>query len=452
MKIVIIGGAGYVGLITGVGFAELGHDVVAVDRDVERVKALSNGECHIYEPPLAEALVRSLESGRIRFESDLAGSVGTPDVVFVAVGSPEGVDGHTDLSQIESLIEPLASSLHLPSVVVVKSTVPVGVVSSMHAQFAKAVSGDELPVEVIVNPEFLSEGQGLFDFMNPTRIVIGGGSDSARALMRELYEPFTTDSPSQDGPTASGVPLIETSIPEAQMIKYAANAYLATRVTFINEVANICERVGANVETVVHGLGIDPRIGTDYFSPGIGFGGPCLEKDLKSLVGFSNRYGHASSMFQTILELNERQVDSIVEKTRTAVGGKLQGADIAVLGLAFKAQTNDVRSSLSLRIIEKLLDTGAVVRAHDPVAIPEARELLPSVEFFDDPYDTAEQAVVALVLTEWPEYGDLDLDKLGSKMSQRQIVDGRNVIDPARAIAANFTYVSVGRPTAHPNP
>lgn len=451
MKIVIIGGAGYVGLITGVGFAELGHDVIAVDRDEERVKALSNGECHIYEPPLAEALVRTLESRRIRFESDLSGSVGTPDVVFVAVGSPEGVDGHTDLSQIESLIDPLAKSLHPPSVVVVKSTVPVGVVSSMHAQFAKAVSGDELPVEVIVNPEFLSEGQGLFDFMNPTRIVIGGGSEFAQGLMRELYKPFTTDSPLPDSPTASGVPLIETSIPEAQMIKYAANAYLATRVTFINEVANICERVGANVETVVHGLGIDPRIGTDYFSPGIGFGGPCLEKDLKSLVGFSNRYGHASSMFQTILELNERQVDSIVEKARTAVGGKLGRAEIAILGLAFKAQTNDVRSSLSLRIIEKLLDSGAIVRAHDPVAIPEARELLPSVDFFDDPYDAADNAEVTLVLTEWPEYRDLDLEKLGSKMSQRRIVDGRNVLDPVRATMANFTYVSVGRPPGYPD-
>ena len=446
MKLTVIGGCGYVGLITGLGFAELGHDVTAVVVDQAKVNEYSNGRPLIFEEGLEVALRRSLDSARIRFTTDLASGLRDADVVFVAVGSPARRDGTADLSQIEAVARDLAQARGRGGVIAIKSTVPVGAVDLVRRALREDDCGEE-DLDLVVNPEFLREGQGFHDFFHPSRIIIGGGSERARASMRLLYAPFTGPRKTRASlpDIAHGVPLIETTIAEAQMIKYAANAFLATRISFINEIATVCEHVGADVARVIEGLGHDPRIGKSYLQPGVGFGGPCLEKDLGALVESSRRHEYKPLFLKAVLDRNEQQVRGILEKTKRLAGSALSGTPIAVFGLAFKSGTNDVRNSVSMRIVLSLLDEGAAVRAHDPVAIPEARELLPEGVVETDPYRAVRDAAALLILTGWPQYRDLDYERIGREMQNRNLLDGCNLLEPAEMKRLGFRYEGVGR-------
>jgi len=447
MNIAVIGGCGYVGLITGLGFAELGHRVTAIDADAARVALHQGGGTHIYEDGLPELLHRLLDGGGIRFTTESSSGIADADVIFVAVESPTGVDGAADLSQVRGVASELASSAPSGAVIVIKSTVPIGAIEKMSQAIKERNSGAE-PPEIIVNPEFLSEGNGLRDFFNPDRIVIGGGSDKARRIMRDLYAPFLRGGEGSPGDRemARDVPYLEVPVAEAQMIKYASNAYLASRISFVNEIASICEAVGADVTRVTSAMGMDPRIGPSYLRPGIGFGGPCLEKDLDALVEFARDHRYEPEYLTAIRARNDQQMNLVLDRAGEMLDGGVAGRRICLLGLAFNPGTNDVRTSLSLRIARSLMDAGASVAGHDPVAIDEARELMPDIDYRTDPYDAASDADLLLVLTAWPAYRKLDPGRLREAMRTPRVFDGQNALDRAGLTEAGFSVRSVGRP------
>ena len=446
MNIAIIGGCGYVGLITGLGFAELGHRVTAIDADAERVSLHQGGSSHIYEDGLQALQGRLLAEGSINFTTDLTTGIAEAEIIFVAVGSPAGIDGAADLTQVRAVSAELAELASPGAVIVIKSTVPIGAIELMAQTVKERNSGADAP-EIVVNPEFLSEGKGLYDFFNPTRIVIGGGSESTRAKMRDLYEPFTRGGGSGDGlQMLRDVPYLEVPIAEAQMIKYASNAYLASRISFVNEIASICEVVGADVTSVTAAMGLDPRIGPSYLRAGIGFGGPCLEKDLDALVGFARDHDYEPDYLNAVRTRNDQQMESVLTRAAEMLGGDVSGKRICLLGLAFNPGTNDVRTSLSLRIARSLLSAGASIAAHDPVAIEEARQLMPELDYRDDLYDAASGADLLLLLTSWPEYGNVDGGRLRETMRTPLIFDGQNAMDSDDLIATGFGYQSIGKP------
>lgn len=452
MNVTIIGGAGYVGFITGLGLAELGHRVVGVDIAADKVEMLCSGRSPIYEEgvDLNEVLRRNLEAGRIAFTTDLAEGVRHGEIIFIAVGTPESEGGQADLSQVISVAENLLDYIDSYKVIVVKSTVPVGTVELVCDILKRRLREGE-DFDIVANPEFLREGRGLYDFFNPTRIVIGARSDRARELMRKLYAPFFEQQITNDEPRTTNytprtdTPLIETDIASAQMIKYASNAFLATRISFINEIASICEQVGADVKEVSKGMGYDPRIGHEYLEAGIGFGGPCLEKDLKALIKIAEASGYEPGLLRAVLEKNEYQVRQVIAKLKELVGYLLYRKVIAVFGLAFKPGTNDVRTSLSLRVIDLLLREGAIVRAHDPLAIPEAKAIEPRVEYCEDPYEAVRDADAVLILTGWPEYRDLDWQRIKGLMAAPNLVDGRNLLEGQQLVTMGFAYQGIGR-------
>ena len=447
MKLAVVGGCGYVGLITSVGFARLGHDVSAVDVDEAKVAGLSRGHSPIYEDGLEGALGECLASGRLSFTTDIESAARGADVVFVAVGSPSLMDGGTDMSQVREVAHLLAEVLDQYTVIAIKSTVPAGTIQ-MVQQILSEHGAEGVHADVVANPEFLREGVGLRDFFFPARIVVGTDSEQARGVMRRLYADFIDDAPLAEAGVemAHGVPYLETTAVTAQMIKYAANAFLATRVSFINEVAGICEQVGADIADVVQGIGYDKRIGWDYFQAGIGFGGPCLEKDLRALIHFAGQQGYQPSFMRAVIDRNDFQVQHMVARAAEVLGSQIAGKTIAILGLAFKPGTNDVRTSLSLRIVQQLRDLGADIAAHDPIAIEEARALMPQVRYCADVYDAADGADLVMVLTDWPEYAGLDFERLGARMRQRKLLDGRNQLDGAEVAGHGFVYRGVGRP------
>jgi|Deesub1362A_J573_1020465.scaffolds.fasta_scaffold00470_4 UDPglucose 6-dehydrogenase len=452
INVTVIGGAGYVGFITGLGLAELGHRVVGVDIAADKVEMLRSGRSPIYEEgvDLNEVLRRNLEAGRISFTTGLAEGVRHGEIIFIAVGTPESEGGQADLSQVISVAENFLDYIDSYKVIVVKSTVPVGTVELMCDILKRRLREGE-DFDIVANPEFLREGRGLYDFFNPTRIVIGARSDRARRLMRNLYAPFfeqrfTNDEPqTTDYTPRTDTPLIETDIASAQMIKYASNAFLATRISFINEIASICEQVGADVKEVAKGMGYDPRIGHEYLEAGIGFGGPCLEKDLKALIKIAEASGYEPGLLRAVLEKNEYQVRQVIAKLKELVGYLLYRKVIAVFGLAFKPGTNDVRTSLSLRVIDLLLREGAIVRAHDPLAIPEAKAFEPRVEYCEDFYEAVRDADAVLILTGWPEYRDLDWQRIKGLMAAPNLVDGRNLLEGREPVDIGFAYRGVGR-------
>ena len=447
MKLAVVGGCGYVGLITSVGFAQLGHDVSAVDVDEAKVAELSRGKSPIYEDGLEGALGECLAGGRLRFTTDIESATRGADVVFVAVGSPSLMDGGTDMSQVRAVAHLLAEVLDQYTVIVIKSTVPAGTIEMVQQILSE--HGAEGPhADVVANPEFLREGAGLRDFFFPARIVVGTDSEQARVVMRQLYASFIAGTSGAENAVemAHAVPYLETTAVTAQMIKYASNAFLATRVSFINEVAGICEQVGADIADVVQGLGHDKRIGWDYFQAGIGFGGPCLEKDLRALIHFSGQQGYQPSFMRAVIDRNDFQVQHMVARAAEVLGSQIAGKAITVLGLAFKPGTNDVRTSLSIRIMQQLRDLGADIAAHDPIAIEEARALMPQVRYETDVYDAAEGADLVMVLTDWPEYAGLDFERLGVRMRQRRLLDGRNLLDAGEVAGHGFIYRGVGRP------
>ncbi len=451
MRVTIIGGAGYVGLITGIGLAGLGHHVLAVDISNEKVTMLQSGKSPIYEDgvDLEGVLQRNLDSGEIFFTTDFSEAVRHAEVIFIAVGTPQDSRGQADLSQVIDVAQSLLGEIEDYTVIVVKSTVPVGTVELVRDILSRELREGK-DYDIVANPEFLREGQGLYDFFNPARIVIGARTARARDVMRRLYSSFlppaTSSSTShpEDLCPSSPVPYLETDIASAQMIKYASNAFLATRVSFINEVASICERVGADVEEVAKGMGYDPRIGHDYLQAGIGFGGPCLEKDLSALTRIAEANDYEPKLLRAVLEKNEAQVRQVVRKLKDSLGYLLYGKVIAILGLAFKPGTNDVRTSLSLRIIDFLTGEGAIVRAHDPVAIPEAKQLRPELEYCDDPYEAMERAEALLILTGWRHFTDLDFNKVKELMSSPCVVDCCNLLAKAGLRDLGFHYVGVG--------
>lgn len=444
MKLAVIGGAGYVGLITAVGFARLGNDVVAADVNQSVVDKLKDGVSPIHEEGLTDALAQAIAAGRIRFTTNIAEGVADAEVVFIAVGTPPHEDGSPDLSALRQVALALANLVAPGTVVAIKSTVPVGTVSEMQEAF-RSMNNDH--AEIVCNPEFLSEGTALHDFYRPSRIVVGVNAAPAARVMRQLYLPFIESGPEEivEGVRINrSVPYVETGIEEAQIIKYASNAYLAARVSFVNEIASICEHLGADIRDVTHGLGMDPRIGKAYLAPGIGFGGPCLEKDLKALTFSAAIHGYRASFLEAALQRNDEQINHVVNGVLAMCSGGVSGKRIAALGLAFKAGTNDVRTSLSLRIIDRLLNLGAEVAIHDPVAMREASGLLPLARPAIDAYDAAAGADLLLLLTDWPEYKALDWPRIAGLLKSKQVFDGRNALDAGAVAAAGLGYRGIG--------
>jgi UDPglucose 6-dehydrogenase len=432
MTVCVIGGLGYVGLVTSAGLVELGHTVTVFDVDEARLARLRGGQMPFHEPGLPELLKRGFEGGRLRLATSLGDALRESRVVFIAVGTPARPDGETDLGQIIAAAEGLAKELTKPTIVAIKSTVPMGtgrVVKRILDAYGRVEGSD---YELVAVPEFLREGNAVYDFLNPTRIVIGGQRPAARAEVRELF-------------STQNAPVIETTFEQALLIKYASNAFLAMRVSFANELAELCDEAGVDVLEVLHGMGHDNRIGKAYLSPGIGFGGPCLEKDLRSLIRIAEGTGYEPAFLRSILEKNEHQIRQTIRRGLDLLGSDLYARTVSVLGLAFKPGTSDVRNSLAVRIIDRLQRGGAKVRAHDPLANAEARHLLKGVAIFDDPYEAAKGGELVYVLNGCEEFKRLDLARLRAVVAAPNLVDGVNALNPAEARAAGFTYRGTGR-------
>ncbi len=438
-RITVIG-AGYVGLVTAACLAEIGNRVVCVDTDAERVAMLSRGELPFFEPGLRELVGRNGKLQRLRISSSTAEAVDGAEFVFIAVGTPMNADGSCDLSAVKLAARQIAESLTRDAIVIMKSTVPVGTAETVAAILREYAHGAR--TLIVSNPEFLREGSAIADFRRPDRIIIGAHDPLAIARMRALYAPLRAR-------------VIVTDIRTSEMIKYASNAFLATKISFINEIADLCERIGADVTGVVRGAGADHRIGTASFNAGLGFGGSCFPKDVCALIDTAQNRGLSLRLLPTVLEVNRGRVESVVGNLRRALGG-LSGRRIAVLGLAFKPKTDDVRESPALALIAQLLERGAVVSAHDPVAVKAARRILGErVEFCADAYDAADGADAVLVATEWEEYARLDFSSLKQRMSGDLFVDARNMCDASAITAVGLRYIGVGRAAAravHPLP
>jgi UDPglucose 6-dehydrogenase len=426
-------GSGYVGLVASACFAETGNDVVCVERDAARVARLRANDLPLFEPGLEPLVRQNQVAGRLRFVTDLAEAVAHARVIFIAVGTPPGAGGEADLSHVLDVATAIARRAAEPTVLVLKSTVPVGTTTRVADVVCDAGT---VPFEVAANPEFLKEGAAVDDFMHPDRVVVGTESPAVRALMNELYGPYTR---------RGGDRMLFMDPASAELTKYAANAMLATRVSFINQIATLCEAVGADVAMVRNGIGSDRRIGRAYLYPGPGYGGSCFPKDLQALIHTADRLGVEADLLKTVEEVNRRQRASIVEKVRRAAGG-LEGRTVAVWGLAFKAETDDVRESPAMALIDSLLESGAHVQAHDPKAMPPVRAHYGDrISLADDPYAVLAGADVLAVMTEWLMYRTPDFTRIAGTMRQPAIVDGRNLYDPARVAQAGIRYTGVGR-------
>jgi UDPglucose 6-dehydrogenase len=430
-------GSGYVGLVTGACFAEFGVQVVCVDKDADKVEMLRQGQMPIYEPGLEDLVARNVREGRLSFTTDTAEAVRTSLVVFIAVPTPAAPDGSTDLSFIEAVSREIGVNLDGYKVIITKSTVPVGTSAKVRGWIEEELANrnESTRFSVGSNPEFLREGAAIGDFMRPDRIVIGTEDEQSTAIIQDLYRPLYLNE----------TPVVITNVPTAELTKYAANAFLATKISFINEVANLCENVGADVQAVARCIGLDRRIGPKFLHAGPGYGGSCFPKDTLSVAHFARSVGDGFEIVEAVIRVNERQRLRMVEKIVDAVGGDLQGKTVAMLGLSFKPETDDMRDAPSIAIIEGLVERGATVRACDPRALEEASRLFPDLVPCGDAYEAAEGADVLVVMTEWNQYRMLDLDRLKSLLAQPSIVDLRNVYSPASVIAAGFSYRSVGR-------
>lgn len=431
MQITVVG-TGYVGLVAGACFAETGSEVTCADLDAKKVDGLKQNILPIYEPGLDTLVERNQAQGRLKFTTDVADAVRKADVVFIAVGTPPDEDGSADLSHVLAVAETIGRNLTREAVVVTKSTVPVGTADKVRTAVAKHA---KFPFHVVSNPEFLKEGAAVDDFLKPDRVVLGVDSDFARTAMTELYGPFVR----------TGKPVLFMDIPSAEMTKYAANAMLATRISFMNEIANLCERVGANVDLVRKGIGSDSRIGPSFLFPGPGYGGSCFPKDVQALLKTSEQMGAPMLVLRAVEEANDRQKGRLFEKLRGAIG-ELRGKRIALWGLAFKAQTDDMRESPALTLIDALLAAGATVVAHDPAAMHEAeRRLGATITFAKTNYDALQDADALVVVTDWNEYRFPDFARIKAALRHAVLIDGRNLYDPAKMAQLGFTYRSIGR-------
>jgi UDPglucose 6-dehydrogenase len=432
MRIAMIG-TGYVGLVSGACFAEFGPQVTCVDVDADKVARLTRGEIPIYEPGLDALVARGVQAGRLRFTTDLTTAVAEADVVFIAVGTPSRRgDGHADLRYVETAAVEVARALSGYTVVVTKSTVPVGTGRVVGALIREANPAAEF--DMASNPEFLREGSAIEDFMHPDRVVIGAESERARERLAALYRPLALRE----------VPLVVTSLETAELTKYAANAFLATKISFINEIADLCERVGADVQEVARGMGMDRRIGRTFLHAGPGYGGSCFPKDTVALMRTAQEAGTPLRIVEAAATVNDTRKGRMASRVIAACGGSVRGKTIAVLGVAFKPNTDDMREAPSLAIIPALQDAGATVRATDPAAMHEAGKLLPGVTWCADAYEAAQGAHALVVLTEWNEYRGLDLARVGDAMADRVLVDLRNVYPRSLAASCGFAVHRIG--------
>ena len=433
MKIAMIG-TGYVGLVSGACFAEFGPHVTCVDLDEAKIQRLLAGEIPIYEPGLDDLVAKGIKTGRLAFTTDLKTAVADADAVFIAVGTPSRRgDGHADLRYVEAAAAEIARAMTGYTVVVTKSTVPVGTGRRV-AEIIRETN-PTADFDVASNPEFLREGSAIGDFMRPDRVVIGAESERARQVMQSLYRPlYHTETP-----------IVMTTLETAELTKYAANAFLATKITFINEIADLCEKVGANVQDVARGMGLDGRIGKKFLHAGPGYGGSCFPKDTIALVRTAQEYGSPARIVEAVVQVNDRRKGAMASRVIAAAGGSLRGKTVGVLGVAFKPNTDDMRDAPSLAIVPALQDAGAKVRAFDPAAMHEAQPLLPGVTWCEDAYDVAKGADVLVLITEWNEFRALDLDRIAAVMIAPVLVDLRNVYRPDEVRAAGFKYSSIGR-------
>jgi UDPglucose 6-dehydrogenase len=429
VKISIVG-TGYVGLVTGACFAEVGHQVICVDNDSKKVELLQRGGMPIYEPGLEELVKKNVAAGRLRFTDQTAEGVRNSEVVFIAVPTPPRPDGSVDMSFVEKVAREIAAAMTDYKIVVDKSTVPVRTGERV-AETIKRYNRQRVEFDVVSNPEFLREGCAVEDLMKPDRIVLGVASERPVAKMREIYAPFRA-------------PMIVTDINSAELIKHACNSFLALKISYINAIAAICEASGANVEDVAHGMGLDRRIGREFLNAGLGFGGSCFPKDLSAFIHIAEELGYDFRLLREVQRINAEQLERFLKKIHDALW-IVKDKTIAVLGLSFKPNTDDVRESRALEVARALLREGARIKAYDPKAMGKAREVLPDIEYCDSAYAAASGADAVVVCTEWDEFRQLDLGKLRSLMAQPVVVDGRNVFDPQQMQKLGFLYKSIGR-------
>jgi len=430
-------GTGYVGLVSGACFSEFGHHVTCVDVDADKIARIEQGEMPIFEPGLDVLVEKNVANERLQFTTDLAKAVSAADAVFIAVGTPtRRGDGHADLTYVYAAAEQIAAAIDHYTVIITKSTVPVGTGREVEHIIRKA--RPDANFDVVSNPEFLREGAAIEDFMRPDRIVIGTESDAAKEAMRVLYRPLFLRE----------TPILFTSRETSELIKYAANTFLATKITFINEIADLCERLGANVQDVAKGIGMDGRIGAKFLHPGPGYGGSCFPKDTLALVRTGQEYGSPLHIVETVVETNKQRKTRMAEKVIASCGGSVDGKTIAVLGLTFKPNTDDMRDSASLTIVPALQAAGADIRAYDPEGMDEAKKLLNDITWCDDAYETMEAADAIVIITEWNEFRALDLGRAKTLMRTPVMIDLRNIYTPAEMADAGFAYTSVGRPAS----
>jgi UDPglucose 6-dehydrogenase len=432
MNIAVIG-SGYVGLITGACFAEFGIHVTGVDNDEKKRKSMKKGVVPFYEPGLEELMQNNIKAKRLNFTTDIASAVDSSLVIFIAVGTPPRGDGTAEMKYVEGVAREIARHIKSYKVIVTKSTVPVGTGEKIRKIISEHLK-ENIDFDVVSNPEFLREGAGIEDFMRPNRVVIGASSDQAVAIMKDLYSPLYLIE----------APIIITDVKTAELIKYSSNAFLATKISFINEIANLCEKVGANIQTVAKAMGLDRRIGSKFLHAGPGYGGSCFPKDTLALLQIGKENSVDLGVIEATVKANSFQKEKEAKKVISTIG-KIKGKTVCVLGLSFKPNTNDIRDAPSIYIINKLLKAGAKVRAYDPVAVPDAKEILPKVTYCKDSYDAAKGANAVVIVTEWNQFRNLDLNKLKEIMKERYFFDLRNVYEPKRLIDMEFNYYSVGR-------
>ena len=431
MKLTIVG-TGYVGLVTGTGFANLGNDVLCLDVDKTKVEMLSNGKLTIYEPGLNEIFTRNIKSKRLVFTTDAKTAVEKSDIIFICVGTPAGRDHEADLTAIKKVAGMIGKNINGYKIIVNKSTVPVGTAAIVR-DIIMENQPRHIDFDVVSNPEFLREGAAVKDFENPDRIVIGTDSPKVREIMTPLFRSIArTDRP-----------IMFTDIKSAEIIKYASNAMLATRISFMNQLSHLCEKVGADIKDVAKGLGFDGRIGSRFLHAGLGFGGSCLPKDVKALISTLERYGCDSDLFRAVHRINEKQKTVVIEKLKSVL--EIKGSSIAVWGISFKPKTDDIREAPSLKIIAKLQQMGAKIHAFDPVATANAKKETDNVKFFEDPYETIRDCDALIVVTEWDEFRNLDMRAVKVLLKQPIIIDGRNIYDPKELKAFGFNYLGIGR-------
>jgi len=426
-------GTGYVGLVTGACFAEFGLNVTCVDNDLKKIELLQKGRPSFFEPGLEELMRKNVKEGRLSFTTQIGQAVDKALVIFIAVGTPAKKDGSVDMAYVDEVARSIGENLNGYKVIATKSTVPVGTGERIR-KIIQQYSKEKIDFDIVSNPEFLREGAAIEDFLRPNRVIIGASSTQAIAILKDLYSPLYLIE----------TPFVITNIETAEMIKYASNAFLATKISFINEMANLCEKVGADVNVVAKGMGLDQRIGTKFLHAGPGFGGSCFPKDTAGLAKISEKHGYRFEIIQSVLKVNEKQKERMIEKIKEAMGS-LKGKNIAVLGLSFKPNTDDLREAPSLKIIPALQKGGAKISVYDPKAMESARQVFKKVVYGKDAYDAAKGSDALVIITEWNQFRNLDLGRLKNLMKTPVFIDLRNIYEPAKVREIGFKYIAVGR-------